>query len=264
MAEEKSNWEKQVRAQGAKLASKSRVLDTSSRRANAEKAARERDHKRELEALKATITKLKIDSERKSAKLRSTIARQKAKTEKLERDNTKLEQERKYLEERLVGAWELLETSKKALKAERKRNRASIDGKEENTETDIEDTGPVDLRRSHNTLSSDSAEREINHHPPEAREVKFKNGSVRTVSEDGGIVKVVFPNGDWEEVNRRTGTVRYFYSETSTSHIKYVDGSEVLKFSNGQTERINPQGVRSITYPDGTRRMIHKNGTFFF
>ena len=65
----------------------------------------------------------------------------------------------------------------------------------------------------------------------------------KTVSSDGGSVRVFYYNGDVKETLQASGLVKYFYSQTGTWHLTYPDKREVLQFQNGQEE---------VRYPDGS------------
>ena len=80
----------------------------------------------------------------------------------------------------------------------------------------------------------------------------------KTVSSDGGSMRVFYYNGDVKETLQASGLVKYFYSQTGTWHLTYPDKREVLQFQNGQEE---------VRYPDGslqerTKHLISHSKSF--
>jgi len=41
-----------------------------------------------------------------------------------------------------------------------------------------------------------------------------------------------------------------------TVHVTYKSGLELLSFANGQVERHEPDGTKTITFPDGTLKTL--------
>ncbi|XP_045467351.1 protein MLP1 [Harmonia axyridis] len=73
------------------------------------------------------------------------------------------------------------------------------------------------------------------------KEIKYSNGNVKRISENG--------------------TVRYYYASNDTWHTNFPDGTEVIEFSNGQSEKRFKDGKCIIFFPDGLIQTIFTNGT---
>lgn len=67
--------------------------------------------------------------------------------------------------------------------------------------------------------------------PDGSKEVKYSNGNSKTVSPDGNLITVRYYNGDIKEINLRKNIMKYFYSENSTWHTQFGDGSELLEYA---------------------------------
>mmetsp|Transcript_27215 Transcript_27215/g.91476 ORF Transcript_27215/g.91476 Transcript_27215/m.91476 type:complete len:277 (+) Transcript_27215:1283-2113(+) len=91
------------------------------------------------------------------------------------------------------------------------------------------------------------------------REVRYKNGTCKTVKADGAVV-VRFANGD-EKRSTPAGVVIYYYAEAQTTHT--TDSAarlEVFEFPNGQVERHHGDGSKEISFPDGTQKTVDARG----
>ncbi|XP_018333692.1 centromere protein J [Agrilus planipennis] len=94
-----------------------------------------------------------------------------------------------------------------------------------------------------------------------SKEIKYPNGNTKTVSKEGNLVVVNYYNGDVKETNLLVGTVRYYYKENRIWHTTFPDGSELLEFPNGQTEKKFKDGSHEVKYVDGTIRNVGTSGT---
>lgn len=63
-------------------------------------------------------------------------------------------------------------------------------------------------------------------------------------------VKQVFPDGK----------ILYFYAEANTTHTCFPDGSEIIRFGNGQIEKHYKDRSKKIKYIDGTVKLIKNTG----
>ncbi|XP_019507952.1 PREDICTED: centromere protein J isoform X1 [Hipposideros armiger] len=91
------------------------------------------------------------------------------------------------------------------------------------------------------------------------RVILFPNGTRKEVSADGKTVTVTFFNGDVKQVMPDERVI-YYYAATQTTHTTYLDGLEVLHFSNGQIEKYFPDGRKEITFPDQTIKNLFVDG----
>ncbi|KAK9874261.1 hypothetical protein WA026_002614 [Henosepilachna vigintioctopunctata] len=73
------------------------------------------------------------------------------------------------------------------------------------------------------------------------KEIRYSNGNMKLISENG--------------------TVRYYYASNDIWHTNFVDGTEVLEFPNGQSEKRFKDGKCLIFFPDGLVQTIFPNGT---
>lgn len=63
-----------------------------------------------------------------------------------------------------------------------------------------------------------------------AKEIKYSNGNVKTISPDEKFIVMKYFNGDVKETNLASNTFKYYYASTKTWHIQNPDGSEVVEF----------------------------------
>ncbi|XP_054243115.1 centromere protein J [Indicator indicator] len=87
----------------------------------------------------------------------------------------------------------------------------------------------------------------------------FPNGTCKKVGSDGKTTTITFFNGDVKQM-MPDGTVIYYYADAKTTHTTYLDGLEVLQFSNGQIEKHYPDGKKEITFPDQTIKNLFTDG----
>jgi centromere protein J len=90
------------------------------------------------------------------------------------------------------------------------------------------------------------------------RETHYPNGT-RKEEYPNGYSVLFYSNKDIKQVFPDGRTV-YYYSEQSTSHTTYPDGSKLIRFSTGQTEKHLKDGSKKIKYLDGTVKKISPNG----
>jgi hypothetical protein len=83
-------------------------------------------------------------------------------------------------------------------------------------------------------------------------ESEYPNGTHRVVYSNGYSC-VTLPNKDVRQIFPDGHSV-YFYSETKTVHWVYPDGSQVIRFANGQVEKHRADGSSKIKYVDGTMK----------
>lgn len=83
-------------------------------------------------------------------------------------------------------------------------------------------------------------------------ESEYPNGTHRVVYANGYSC-VTLPNKDVRQIFPDGHSV-YFYSETKTVHWVYSDGSQVIRFANGQVEKHRADGSSKIKYVDGTEK----------
>ena len=82
------------------------------------------------------------------------------------------------------------------------------------------------------------------------RETIFPNNT-RKEEYPNGYSVLFYANKDIKQVFP-DGRIVYYYSEQSTSHTSYPDGSKLIRFGTGQTEKHYQDGSKKIKYLDGT------------
>ncbi|KAK5638021.1 hypothetical protein RI129_012316 [Pyrocoelia pectoralis] len=92
-----------------------------------------------------------------------------------------------------------------------------------------------------------------------SKQIKYNNGNIKTISPDGNVIIFQYFNGDIKETNLLEGTIRYHHFENKVNHTTYPDGTELIQFADGQTERRFQDGMCEIEYPDGIKRKTHPN-----
>ena len=90
------------------------------------------------------------------------------------------------------------------------------------------------------------------------RETIFPNNT-RKEEYPNGYSVLFYANKDIKQVFP-DGRIVYYYSEQSTSHTSYPDGSKLIRFGTGQTEKHYQDGSKKIKYLDGTIKKISASG----
>ena len=89
-------------------------------------------------------------------------------------------------------------------------------------------------------------------------ESEYPNGTHRVVY-GNGYSCITLPNKDVRQIFPDGHSV-YFYAETKTVHWVYADGSQVIRFANGQVEKHRTDGSSKIKYVDGTTKRRSAEG----
>ena len=99
----------------------------------------------------------------------------------------------------------------------------------------------------------------VNFYDNDIREVVFPSGVIKEIHPDGYQV-VNFPNKDIKQLFP-DGKMIYFFFESKTIQSTVPnDKLQVFKFSNGQIEKHFEDGTKQISFPDGTIKVISKEG----
>uniref|UniRef100_A0A6P7GAM2 Centromere protein J isoform X1 n=1 Tax=Diabrotica virgifera virgifera TaxID=50390 RepID=A0A6P7GAM2_DIAVI len=106
--------------------------------------------------------------------------------------------------------------------------------------------------------------------PDGSKEIKFANGTNKTISPDGNLIYFQYANGDFRETNHRNQTQKYYFASKSVWLTKHADGTQITEFPNGQKEEKFPDGkvhVNTIDgrilikYPDGSEEINNPDGS---
>jgi hypothetical protein len=89
-------------------------------------------------------------------------------------------------------------------------------------------------------------------------EIFYPNGSRCEVYPNGYKV-TYFANHDIKQ-EHPDGIIIYFFAKQQTTKTTFKDGMQIVKFRNGQTEKIFTDGTKEIRLPDGTVRCVFNNG----
>lgn len=88
--------------------------------------------------------------------------------------------------------------------------------------------------------------------PDGSKEVKYSNGNTKIISPDGNFITVRYYNGDIKEINLQKNVLKYFYSENSTWHTQFGDGSELLEYARyvliTMTNKLNKYVASTINF----------------
>ena len=90
------------------------------------------------------------------------------------------------------------------------------------------------------------------------KEMVYPNGTKKEEYPNGYSVNF-YVNSDVKQVFP-DGKILYFYAEANTTHACFPNGSEIIRFGNGQVEKHYADGSKKIKYTDGTIKMIRKSG----
>lgn len=218
----------------------------------------------EIDALRATVERIKVAGEEKHDKSLSKQAALRAKIQAQDEKIKELEAAVERAERTQLEANKAVTRTKTTathLEAAVDRDaRAQFDA----SKSDRDDAGPI--RREHRKTSDDTPPwRVVRDGIRERvfsdgkREVIYKNGTTKTV--EGDLVIVNFANGDVKRTDTKTGRVVYFYADARTTHTTDpVDELEIFEFPNGQVERHKKDGSKDIHFPDGTRKFVDPDG----
>lgn len=207
----------------------------------------------ELDALRATVERLKVAGDEKHKK---SLAKQAALREKLQAQDLRVRE--------LEGAVAAAERAQlEAAKPQRRKPEpppAPEEEEELDDEEDLDEDEPDDVSGPPpppwRVVRDGIKERVF---PNGKREVVYKNGTTKTV--EGDLVEVRFVNGDVKKTDAKTGKVVYFYADARTTHTTDpADGVDIFEFPNGQVERHNKDGSKDIRFPDGTRKIVDPDG----
>jgi hypothetical protein len=92
--------------------------------------------------------------------------------------------------------------------------------------------------------------------PKQPNEKVYSNGTRVKQFPDGKKV-IHFTNGDIKEAHP-DGKVIYIYNEDQITETTLPDGTTICEFSNGQIEKTFINGLKEITFPDGSTQTYHK------
>ena len=98
----------------------------------------------------------------------------------------------------------------------------------------------------------------INIYSNNKREIIFQSGLKKEIFEDGFHL-VYFQNGDKKQIYPDGKTI-YYFNDSKTVQTSFSDGLNIFKFSNGQIEKHFSDGSKFIIFPNGSKRMINKDG----
>ncbi|KAJ8940913.1 hypothetical protein NQ318_017504 [Aromia moschata] len=107
-------------------------------------------------------------------------------------------------------------------------------------------------RPTNNSLNDSKKEKTETIFEDGSKEIRYSNGNTKTISPDHNLIIVKYYNGDIKESDLIHNTLKYYYAENSTWHTQFSDGTELLEYANGQTEKKYKDGKSEITYPDGS------------
>ncbi|CAG9814944.1 unnamed protein product [Phaedon cochleariae] len=85
--------------------------------------------------------------------------------------------------------------------------------------------------------------------PDGSKEIKYSNGSWKTVSPDSQLITFKYYNGDIKETNMKEGTVKYYFAESSTWITEFPDGSEVVEYAKCPTKIHFGSNIDPTPYP---------------
>lgn len=94
-----------------------------------------------------------------------------------------------------------------------------------------------------------------------SKEIKFTNGTIKTISPDGKLIYLQYANGDVRETNLIKNTEKYFFVKKNVWLTKHSDGTELIEFPNGQKEERFADGRVQVTAVDGTTLTTFRGGT---
>ncbi|XP_056633622.1 cytadherence high molecular weight protein 2 isoform X2 [Diorhabda sublineata] len=96
--------------------------------------------------------------------------------------------------------------------------------------------------------------------PDGLKEIKFTNGTIKTISPGGKLIYLQYSNGDIRETDLIKNTEKYYFLKKDIWLTKHSDGTELIEFPNGQKEERFPDGRMRITAVDGTTLTTYKEG----
>lgn len=234
-----------------------------------------RSSKAEIDALAATVEKMKIDSAEHSKKFRTTEQRlQNLVKEQQGRIDEQAKQLSAMAAEKLA-VWGYLDQLSVKLPAALSRMRPASPPRRQSLARSVSSEVAVsELPSSAKVLRAAPVLSELSvgsvvSVPPAAqpaalddsrRLTRYRNGTVKEEFPDGSAA-VLFANGDSKRTSADGGTVVYFYATAQTTHTTYGDGLEVYEFPNRQVEKHFPGGRKEILFPDGTRKVVAPDGS---
>lgn len=91
------------------------------------------------------------------------------------------------------------------------------------------------------------------------KEILYKSGT-RTEIYPNGYSVVFYTNEDVKQTFPDGKTV-YFYADRNTTHSMFPNGSQEIRFGNGQIEKHYSDGKKKVKFIDGTVRLINVDGS---
>lgn len=100
----------------------------------------------------------------------------------------------------------------------------------------------------------------IKTHPDGRKEIWYNNGCVCKVSSDGLTEKIIYYNGDVLERCIKSKTEKYYFCKSKIWCTTYEDKTQLVEFSNGQTELKKPDGTIKTNYSNGAAQTVFPDG----
>ncbi|XP_049783210.1 uncharacterized protein LOC126184724 isoform X1 [Schistocerca cancellata] len=100
----------------------------------------------------------------------------------------------------------------------------------------------------------------IKTHPDGRKEIWYNNGCVCKISSDGMSEKIIYYNGDVLERCLKSQTEKYYFCKSKIWCTTYEDKTQLVEFSNGQTELKKPDGTIKTNYINGAAQTVFPDG----
>ena len=84
------------------------------------------------------------------------------------------------------------------------------------------------------------------------------NGEKKEIFDDKYEI-IHFSNGDIKQIFKKKGKQVYFFSKQKILKTTFETGLQIIKYDNGQIEKIFADGTKKISFPDGSLRYIFPN-----
>ena len=206
---------------------------------------KDRKDRTELETLKATISKLRAEKDSVSTRMKGVVQAKDERIHNLEEQVSELETALALAEERRIDAWDK-QIQLEADLIESRRELESLQTEVKTLERHLEGvraSSHQDRRKSSGSLGeSRPSKKKADDRQP--RVVKYKNGTTKSIHEDGTVV-INFCNGD-VSTERANGESSYFYKGDNITQTTSANGTQHIYFPDGQVERIQRDGSREI------------------
>ena len=144
-------------------------------------------------------------------------------------------------------------------------NKKSLDG-DDDSEFDEDDNNydllfpPLyhNIQYNLKETKNDSEGKIINIYDKNKTEIILNNGEKKEIFSDKYEI-TYFNNGDIKQIFKQNGKQVYFFNKQKTVQTTFKTGLQVLKYDNGQLEKIFTDGTKKIAFPDGCLRYIFPN-----